>query len=244
MCVCEECLCERLDSAVAELKSCKYGNGPICDSEGRYNIAKMRATWETLTLCGISWTVLSWKNRLEPGACFSSSVEEAAMKLSCEILRNFNPALQKTPRDLVRDDVRRFYGAAADDNHLPHAFQYIFQLPQSDDYKEFMYVATPVKTIAKQEEPLKQVSINLKPYIVSRSCRHFQNTMPQIEGADSNIKTMFISQLPQFDDSLKSYWHSIVSDLAHYQPEKNVFVLTPQTTTTTKSAVAAGIGLE
>ena len=65
-CVCEECLCERLDSVVAELKSCKYGNGPICDSECRYNIAKMRATWETLTLCGISWTVLSWKNRLEP----------------------------------------------------------------------------------------------------------------------------------------------------------------------------------
>ena len=62
--------------------------------------------------------------------------------------------------------------------------------------------------------------------------------MPQIKREDSNIKTMLISQLPQFDDSLKSYWHSIVSDLAHDQPDKNMSVLNPQTTTTTKSAVA------
>ena len=36
------CLCERVDSAVAEVKSCQCGNVPICDSEGRYNMANIR----------------------------------------------------------------------------------------------------------------------------------------------------------------------------------------------------------
>ena len=34
------CLCERVDSAVAEVNSCKCGNAPICDFEGRYSMAK------------------------------------------------------------------------------------------------------------------------------------------------------------------------------------------------------------
>ena len=63
--------------------------------------------------------------------------------------------------------------------------------------------------------------------------------MPQIEGEDFNIKTMLLSQLPQFDDSNKSYWDSILSDLAHYQPDKSVSVFNPQTLqTSTKSVVA------
>ena len=76
-------------------------------------------------------------------------------------------------------------------------------------------------------------------HIVSRLYIHFQNHMPQIEGGDFNIKTMLFSQLPPFDDSSKSCWNSILSDPAHYQPDKNVSVFNPQTLqTSTKSAVA------
>lgn len=63
--------------------------------------------------------------------------------------------------------------------------------------------------------------------------------MPQIEGEDFNIKTMLLPTLPQFDYSHISYWDSILSDLAHYQPDKNVSVFDPQTLqTSTKFAVA------
>ena len=90
---------------------------------------------------------------LEPGACLTISnalnkKNEAAMKTgSGEILRYkiqlCNPAPQKTLWDHVRDEVIRRYGAAGDDNYLPHAFQYIMEAGgrgsrHLNDYTEFV----------------------------------------------------------------------------------------------------------
>ena len=61
------------------------------------------------------------------------------------------PAPQKTPWEPVRDEVIRHSGAAADDNNLQHAFQYIMEAGGNgslhlNDYIEFMSVAVgPVK---------------------------------------------------------------------------------------------------
>ena len=61
------------------------------------------------------------------------------------------PAPQKTPWNPVRDEMIRHYGAAADDNYLSHAFQYIMEAGGNGsihltDYIEFMSVAVdPMK---------------------------------------------------------------------------------------------------
>ena len=59
------CGCPRTPVVAGGLKvQCTCGNACICDDNGRYSMAKIRARdpdWEQLALRGLKWQKLSWK---------------------------------------------------------------------------------------------------------------------------------------------------------------------------------------
>ena len=104
---------------------CTCGNACICDDNGRYSMAKIRARdpdWEQLALRGLKWQVLGWRVMLEKNAVVTISnalnvKNETAMAVGGNEIFAYmqslcKPAPAKTPFDPIREHVIQLYGAA------------------------------------------------------------------------------------------------------------------------------------
>lgn len=134
---------------------CTCGNACICDDNGRYSMAKIRARdpdWEGLILRGLKWQKLSWKVMLVPGAVITiSNALNIKNSIAMEVGQNeifrymcslTNPHPQPTLFDPIRDQVIQAYGPNGQDPNLVHPFQFVLEAGGKDglvitDYQNF-----------------------------------------------------------------------------------------------------------
>ena len=150
------CECRKAPVVAGVAFKCTCGNAAICDNNGRYDLAKIRARdpeWEQLILRGLKWQRLSWKVMLEKGAVVTIANalnirNETAMEIGgieiFKFMRSLcNPAPQPTPFEPVRNEVIAMYGSHGQDPHLLQAFQFIMEAGGlnsllMDDYNKFL----------------------------------------------------------------------------------------------------------